>query len=61
MIGNYLEMLIASDTAQAAAEFKRLWSEEEGDPGGMEVEPGGSLRPPGSPPLVSNRSGPQLL
>jgi succinate dehydrogenase flavin-adding protein (antitoxin of CptAB toxin-antitoxin module) len=31
MIREYLESLIASDSAQAVAELDRLWNEEEGD------------------------------
>ena len=34
MVQDYLGALIASDTAQAVAELKRLWGEEEGDSGG---------------------------
>jgi len=34
MIRDYLETLTASDPAQAVAELKRLWCEEEGDSGG---------------------------
>jgi hypothetical protein len=34
MIQDHLRALIASDTAQALAELKRLWCEEEGNSGG---------------------------
>jgi CRISPR/Cas system-associated protein Csm6 len=34
MVRDYLETLTASDPAQAVAELKRLWREEEGDSGG---------------------------
>jgi hypothetical protein len=34
MVQDYLGALIASDTAQALAELKCLWCEEEGDSGG---------------------------
>jgi Family of unknown function (DUF6364) len=44
MIQNYLENLTASDPAQDVAELERLWSEEEGDSGGLEVEAGGTTR-----------------